>query len=364
MKKIVLVAYIAITTLFCAQDATALIAENSSTCGFDDMGYSYTGNISNSVSSNCATRRYYRLRNTQTGVTYGVWQECVECDSSHYLLDTQSSMAHNPCGKISFYGTCTAKTTCSTTVSSAPASSLDGCTSAAQLKFGSSTVYSCNVCNSGYTRTSETVSDQQCTNTTTRYYCSAPACTAVTVSTYSTPTMTGCKTQYKKSFGGKVYDTCGECQTGYYLDNPNATTISSTQCSNTVKSIGCTGSCTGDGTTGWSCTGEAMGNWCTWRHRAVVNGQCQGENYFTCAEGYYGKAPSGCIKCPENPGGSTPRVLQSYEAYPWVIKSYKGHAIDNTTIEDCSVTSGKDASGEYEFVYGSSSIHCGYTYSN
>ena len=114
----------------------------------------------------------------------------------------------------------------------------------------------------------------------------APTCTAVTVSTYSTPTMTGCKTQYKKSFGGQVYDTCGECQMGYYLDNPNATTISSPQCSNTVKSIGCTGSCTGDGTTGWSCTGEAMGNWCTWRHRVVVNGQCQGENYFTCAEGF------------------------------------------------------------------------------
>lgn len=360
MKKIGLVAYIAIATLFCVQDATALIAENNLTCMFDDMGSSYTGSISNSLSSGCATRHYYRLRNTQTGVTYGVWQECEKCNSSYYLSDTQSNMWHNTCGKIYFYGTCETKKTCSPSVSVVSSSSITGCASASKITFGGSTVYSCNTCNSGYTKTSETVSDQQCTNTTTRYYCSAPACTAVTVSTYSTPTMTGCKTQYKKSFGGQVYDTCGECQTGYYLDNPNAKTISSTQCSNTVKSIGCIKSCTGDGTTGWAC----MGNWCTWRHRVVANGQCQGENYFTCAEGYYGKAPSGCIKCPENPGGSTPRVLPSYEAYPWALNSYKGHAIDNTTIDDCSVTSGKDASGEYEFVNGSSSVYCGYTYSN
>ena len=358
MKKIFLVAYIAIATLFCAHDAHALTIENSSTCIAEPIGHSYTGSISNSVSSDCTSRSYFRLSNRQTGADYGVWMECTECKSGYYLSDTEKVMAHNTCGKIGFWGTCLAKHTCSPSVTSASSTNLTGCASAKKITFGASTVYSCETCNSGYTKTSETVSDQQCTNTTTRYYCKAPSCTATTVSTYSTPTMTGCKTQYKKSFGGTVYDTCGACKTGYYLDGVNAKTITSTQCSNTVTSTGCTASCTG--TTGWACNGA----WCIWRHRTVVNNNiCQGEDYFTCAEGYYGQAPSACKKCPENPGGSIPRVLHSYQAFPWTTKSYTGHAIDDTTIEDCSVTSGKDASGEYEWSTPGTG-HCGYTYSN
>lgn len=361
MKKIISTAFIVIATSFCAHNAMAMQAENSTLCLFDDMGYSYTGSISNSVSGNCATRHYYRLKNRQTGDTYGVWQECVECDSSHYLSRSMSALQHTPCGKVSFYSNCMSKKTCSVSSGSAAASSVTGCSSASKLTFGGSTIYTCNNCNSGYVKTSETVSDEQCTNTTTRYYCKAPTCTAVTVSTYTTPTMTGCKTQYKKSFGGQTYDTCGECQTGYYLDNPNATTISSTQCSNTVKAVGCIGSCTGDGTTGWDCPKD-MGNWCTWRHRVVSGGQCQGANFYTCAEGYYGRAPSGCKKCPENPNGSTPRVLANYTTLPVAMRSYKGHNIDDTTIDDCSVTSGKDASGEYEFeTPQGNAISCGYT---
>ena len=341
MKKIVLIAYIAITTLFCAQDATALTAENSSTCIFDDMGYSYTGDISNSVSSNCASRHYYRLRNRQTGETYGVWQECTKCDSSHYLVDTQSYMAHHPCGNISFYGTCTAKTTCSTTVSSAPASSLDGCTSAAQLKFGSSTIYSCNVCNSGYTRTSESVSDKQCTNTITRYYCKAPTCTAVTVSTYSTPTMTGCKTQVKKSFGGKTYDTCDTCKSGYFKDMVDTTTISSSSCSNTVSAYSCVATCVPS--SAWECTGSiGAGNpgFCMFRGRGTNNGQCLGANYITCPAGYYGTAPDSCTKCPDMGEGEALRPL----------KMPPSTAMKTTAITDCYMTKGADASGTYEYV--------------
>ncbi len=347
MKKIALTTYMAIAVLFCAQNAFAWTIGNSSTCYFDNLTYSYSGSISNSVVSQCTSKRYGTLTNRSTGATYGVWQECTECSSGYYLSDSMSGMAHDTCGKISFYATCLAKKTCSVSSSSAAASTVTGCASAVKLTFGSSTVYSCTTCNSGYTRTSETVSDQQCTNTTTRYYCKAATCTAATVSTYTTPTMTGCKTQYKKVFGGVTYDTCGACKTGYYLDNPDATTISSTQCSNTVKSIGCTGSCTG--TDGWSCPSGTI-NWCTWRHRTVVNGQCQGEDYFTCAEGYYGKAPGGCKKCPENPNGSTPSALPGYGDYPWIIKSNGGNAIDDTKITDCAVQSGQDASGTYVYV--------------
>ena len=362
MKKIVLVAYIA--TLFCVQDATAsLIAENSSTCIFEPMGSSYTGPIANSV-SNCASSSYYTLKNRNTGETYGVWKECTSCGSNYYLSDTEKYMAHNVCGKVTYSAGCLAKSACSSSTSAVSSSNITGCASAVKMTFGGTTVYSCNTCNSGYTKTSETVSDQQCTNTTTRYYCKAPACTEVTVSTYSTPTMTGCKTQYKKSFGGKQYDTCSECKTGYYLAVADAKTISSTQCSNTAQSIECTNKCTGS--TAWTCTPEPS-KLCVWRIRVAQNGRCQGQNYYTCREGYYGKATGGvseCEKCPENPGGSTPRVLPSYTSSPVSMKSYKGNPIDNTTIEDCFVTSGKDASGEYEYVSGSSSRPCGYTFSN
>lgn len=357
MKKIFLVAYIA--TLFCVQDAIAIRAEKSD-CAFGMIGTAYTGPVSNSVSANCTSRRYSQLINHNTADTYGVWQECVGCDSGYYLSDTESTMQHNTCGRITYTGTCLAKKTCSPSTSAVSSSNITGCASAVKMTFGGTTVYSCNTCNSGYTKTSETVSDQTCKNTTTRYYCVAPTCTEVTVSTYSTPTMTGCKTQYKKSFAGKQYDTCGECKTGYYLAVADATTISSTQCSNTAQSIRCTNTCTGS--TGWESMPDGSSG--VWAFRAVSGNRCVGQEYYTCLEGYYGKAPGGCEKCPENPGGSTPRVLSSYTSSPVSMKSYTGNPIDNTTIEDCFVTSGKDASGEYEYVSGSSSRPCGYTFSN
>lgn len=363
MKKIVLVAYIA--TLFCVQDAIAgLLVEKSDTCSFEFIGNSHTGSVVRVV-ANCASPRYYQLKNRQTGDTYGVYGDCAGCDSGYYSSETGSySVYHNTCGKVNSTTECLAKKTCSSSTSAVSSSNITGCASAVKMTFGGTTVYSCNTCNSGYTKTSETVSDRTCTNTTTRYYCSAPACTAVTVSTYSTPTMTGCKTQYKKSFGGQEYDTCGECKTGYYLAIADATTISSTQCNNTAQSISCISNCTNS--TGWTCF-PSPSKVCVWRVRAVQGNRCVGQNYYTCTEGYYGKADvsgKGCEKCPENPGGSTPRVLWSYTSNPVAMKSYKGNPIDDTTIEDCFVTSGKDASGEYEFVNGSTSKPCGYTFSN
>ena len=339
MKKFVAAAFMTIAMCFGARPADAVTVTNTSACTVEVLGSSYTGgNVWGDVSSDCKTKLYY---NVNTGSADIVVQECTECNSGYYLSSQTSSLFNAICGDIKYYGTCTAKTTCSVTTSSAPASSLDGCTSAAQLKFGSSTVYSCNVCNSGYTRTSESVSDKQCTNTITRYYCKAPTCTAVTVSTYSTPTMTGCKTQVKKSFGGKTYDTCDTCKSGYFKDMVDTTTISSSSCSNTVSAYSCVATCVPS--SAWECTGSiGAGNpgFCMFRGRGTNNGQCLGANYITCPAGYYGTAPDSCTKCPDMGEGEALRPL----------KMPPSTAMKTTAITDCYMTKGADASGTYEYV--------------
>lgn len=189
MRIIATVAFTMFTAFFISSNAMAVTVTNTDKCivapcvGTDCQNHSV-----NSVSSQCTSKKYDTVKRKSDnpldeGESYGIYQECTACPSGYYVSDTKTSIPHTVCGAIEYYKTCAQASTCrGTPPTPAAASTVSNCSSASKATFGKTTYYTCNTCNSGYTRTAVTISDERCTNTTTKYTCVAdePDCDETT----------------------------------------------------------------------------------------------------------------------------------------------------------------------------------------
>lgn len=286
-----------LAVFFVSSNATAVTVTNKDKCvvtpcvGTDCQYYA-----KNSVSDQCTSITYTVVRHASdtsedSGKEYGVYADCSECPSGYYVSDSKSSLAHNVCGKIEYYNTCAKVAACPPGHPTAVAASyVSNCADASQVKFGKTTFYTCNTCNSGYTRTAVTVSDTRCTNTTTKYTC---------VKSTTPPPPVQCTSQ-----------NCA--------DDAN-----------------------------WTCSPILGTGVCAKYFRQCVNNKCVASQYWQCQDGYYGvpltpeSSSHDCTKCPESSDGATVHSLDEN-------RGEKQHT--STTITNCYVSDGSDTTGIFEYT--------------
>lgn len=250
MRIITAITFTVFTAFCVGGTATAVTVTNTDKCivapcvGTDCQNHSV-----NSVSSQCTGKTYTVVKHVydtsaDAGKEYGIYADCSACPSGYYVSDTKASIAHNVCGKIEYYNTCAQTSTCrGTPPTAAAASTVSNCSSASKATFGKTTYYTCNTCNSGYTRTAVTVSDERCTNTTTKYTCVADE---------------------------------PDCDETTCVSNP-----------------------------AWACGGPLGDGVCARTYRSCVNNKCVAATYWQCKDGYYGTplVPESdvheCTKCPQ-----------------------------------------------------------------
>ena len=269
-------------------------------CAGTDCQY----DVINSVSSQCTSITYTVVKHiydtsADAGKEYGVYADCSECPSGYYVSDSKASLAHSVCGQIQYYKTCALPSRCQgTPQTTAGASTVSNCASASKATFGKTTYYTCNTCNSGYTRTAVTVSDARCTNTTTKYTC-------------------------EKS-------TTTSCDSSTCVPDPDWTC----------------------GSAGSPVPEEGV---CLRNYRGCNNNACVVQTIWQCQDGWYGSpATNGrhCTKCPESADGATVHTSDTARGMPMN---------SNTTISKCYVNDGKDATGKFEYITTSGSDTVAYS---
>lgn len=294
MRIITAITFTVFTAFCVGGTATAVTVTNTDKCIVTPcVGTDCQNHAVNSVSSQCTSKTYTVVKHVydtsaDSGKEYGTYTDCSACPSGYYVSDTKASIAHNVCGTIQYYNTCAQASTCrGTPPTPAAASTVSNCSSASKVTFGKTTYYTCNTCNSDYTRTAVTVSDERCTNTTTKYIC-------------------------EKS-------TATSCDPAKCIPDP-----------------------------AWTC-GAANSpvpkeGVCIRNYRSCNNDTCVVSTFWQCKSGYYGSPDDtshSCAKCPQPSDGAVVGTKNT---------DYDMPTNTHTTIDDCYVTGGTDATGRYLYT--------------
>ena len=164
-------------------------------------------------------------------------------------------------------------------------------------------------------------------------------------------------------FGGKLYETCSRCQTGYNLMDATMLVLG---CSNMLEYQTCSGSggsqpsfCTNDSqcqslTTTWGRPeGAGLGS-VSYQARTYgrcMGGTCIGEVQNRCASGYYGQGVD-CEPCPDAPDSA----VETSDGLLLVLSPISSDVADSspfaTTINDCYMMarrSRQDDTGVWEY---------------
>ncbi len=224
-------------------------------------------------------RRWQRIRHIHRLLWLSIWLLCIR----HQGINSTQRMWENSILQHLCPGQHMCRDTPPTT---AAASTVSNCSSASKVTFGKTTYYTCNTCNSGYTRTAVTVSDERCTNTTTKYICKKPTETS--------------------------------CDPAKCIPDP-----------------------------AWTC-GAANSpapkeGVCIRNYRSCNNDTCVVSTFWQCKSGYYGSPDTShsCAKCPQPSDGTIVGTKNT---------NYDTPVNTHTTIDDCYVTGGTDATGRYLYT--------------
>ena len=234
--------------------------------------------------------------------------------------------------------------------------------------YGNYCLYSCNTCESGYTKVAVTENLTGCSKT--YYDCekdfTTTTCTATTYSSSTcgtTPayTLSNCSSVTKKCFGGKYVQTCNTCSSG----TRTSTTYKPSGCSNSYTYYYCksslvidpddpfipvdpvdpVGECSSDTDCGFSVWRNVSGTnyqsktTYTCLYPGTVKSKCSSSTSYRCKAGYYGSSTS-CTACPSPTDTLTSGSVTS--------------AAGTTAMTGCYLTSGsvlKDSAGNtYDFT--------------
>lgn len=267
------------------------------------------------------------------------------------------------CGEVGYQYRCSAKSNnkCSVTGGTVmDKTSLPNCKYSSIVVVGSDEYETCRVCDDGYTgvtTTKQNVTSATCTGSANIAITGCePECRISEVPGV-TPSISYCKTPKRLKYGSTEYNTCLECNSGYYLDYISPRAVTSSNCPDPVYAYSCLTNC--DTATEWVKSPD--GTYLMWRAVESITDQgkaiCRGQFYFQCPADTYGTVSdervANCTKCPTVENRVGKRAV-----YP--TPSGNAYPVNDIPITACYEESGEDDTGEYDYVSGGQPAMCYY----